>query len=278
MRFDTVAFRPARTGLTVLTGLVLAGMLSNPLERGAWKEMSATQPALVLESIKDALGQGITVGLLGGFRAIAADFFWLRTNSFWEDSDLPGTQTSIKMVTAIDPRPLYFWLNGSRMIAYDMPHWRIARAGGYEATPSLVQRRFDEEQSQVAIKYLEGAFAFHPEHPLLTLEIGNIYLNRLKDLEKASEYYMQATKHPEAPFYAARIYAELLRKLNRKPEAYAFLKNLHPKLDATNPFAQAAIVLERIRELEDELSVPPALRFRPAISTEAKEADTTLAQ
>ncbi|MCX6937668.1 MAG: hypothetical protein NTU80_07175 [Verrucomicrobia bacterium] len=274
MKFNVTAFRPARTGLGVLAGLGLAGLASQPLERAAWTEVRASQPALALDSIKDALGQGITVGLLGGFRAIAADFFWLRTNSLWEDTDLPGTQTSIKIVTAIDPRPLTFWLNGSRMIAYDMPHWRIARAGGYDATPTVVQRRFDEEQAQVAIAYLQGAFAFHPDHPLLTLEIGNIYLNRLKDLENAARYYLQATKHPDAPFYAARIYAELLRKMNRPAEAYAFLKELHPKLDPENPFAQAPVVLERIRALEADLQIPPSLHYLPAQAKKATEALT----
>jgi tetratricopeptide (TPR) repeat protein len=254
--------RPLRNALLILLGLVLAGLVSRPLERAAWADVSAGQPALRLESIKDALGEGITVGLLGGFRAIVADFFWLRTNSLWEDTDLPGTQTSIKIVTAIDPRPLYFWLNGSRMIAYDMPHWRIARAGGYETTPQAVQRRFDEEQARVAINYLQRAYGFHPEHPLVTLEIGNIYLNRLKDLETAAAYYLKASRHPEAPYYAARIYAELLRKLGRKKEAYTFLRELHPRLPVDDIFAQSAVVLERLRDLEAELEIPLSLRYQ----------------
>jgi tetratricopeptide (TPR) repeat protein len=264
VRFEVTAFRLAFNGLVILAGLLIAGIISQPLERAAWAEVSSRQPALQLESLTEALGQGVTAGLLGGFRAIVADFFWLRTNSLWEKSDLPGTQTSIKIVTAIDPRPLYFWLNGSRIIAYDMPHWRIAQVGGYDVTPALVQRRFDEEQAQVAIAYLKGAFAFHPDDPLLTLEIGNIYLNRIKDLEIAAKYYRQASQHPDAPYYAARIYAELLRKLNRKFEAYEFLKQLHPTLPADNLLAQAGLVLARIEEYEDELRIPPQLRYRSA--------------
>ena len=262
MRFDPAALRPFRTGAIVLLGLLGAGLALRPLEAPAWNEVRARQPALRLESLKDALGQGVTVGLLGGFRAIVADLFWIRTNAVWEQYDLPGTQTSIKLVTAIDPRPLYFWLNGSRMIAYDMPNWRIDKAGGYDVVPDAAKRRFDEEQSAIAIKYLEGALGFHPENPLLVLEIGNIHLNRLKDLETAARYYLRASKHPDAPYYAARIYAELLRRLDRKRDAYDFLRTLHPTLPKDDVMAQSSVVMDRIRELEGELQIPEAARYR----------------
>lgn len=261
MKFNFFASRPVRTGALVALGLLAAGIVLRPVEDSAWEKISAGQPQLKLDSLKDALGQGVTVGLLGGFRAIVADFFWIRTNAVWETNDLPGTQTSIKLVTAIDPRPLYFWVNGSRMIAYDMPNWRVDAAGGYKVVPSSVQRRFEEEQSTVAIRYLENAMDFHPDHPMLVLEIANIHLNRLKDVETAAEYYLRATKLPGAPYYAARIYAELLRRLNRPAEAYAFLRALYPTLPKDDFMAQAAVVLGRIRELESELAIPETERF-----------------
>lgn len=263
MKFEPAAFRPLRTGLIVLLGLGAAGLLTRPIEDPAWSAVRAKQPELRLDSLKDALGQGITVGLLGGFRAIVADFFWIRTNTIWETNDLPATQTSIKLVTAIDPRPLYFWLNGSRMIAYDMPNWRIDAAGGYDSVPAAVKRRFDEEQSSVAIAYLKNALDFHPDNPVLILEIANVHLNRLKDVETASRYYHEAAQIPQAPYYAARIYAELLRRLDRKPEAYAFLLRLHPTLPPDNLMAQADVVLGRIRELEQELQIPPERSYQP---------------
>lgn len=254
--------------------LALAGAAVRPFEEPAWQFVRSRQPALKLDSLQGALGQGVTVGLLGGFRAIVADFFWIKTNSVWEDNDLPSTQTFIKLVTAIDPRPLYFWQNGSRMIAYDMPNWRITAAGGYDAVPVAVQRRIDEEQSAVALKYLREAFGHHPNSALLHVEIANIYLNRLKDNASAAEAYRQAALQPDAPYYASRIYAELLRKLGRNEEAYAWLKRLYPTLPKqVDPAkgitsfqvdsAMAAVVLERIRELEGELNVSGDQAFKP---------------
>jgi hypothetical protein len=263
MNFDPLALRPVRTALVVIVALFLAGLLARRVEEPAWQIVKARQPALRLESLGDALGQGVTVGLLGGFRAIVADLFWIRTNVVWEDNDIPKTQTLIKLVTAIDPRPLYFWQNGARMIAYDMPNWRIEAAGGYDAVPPTVQRRFDEEQSALGIKLIEDGRKFHRDDPMLILEIGNIHLNRLKDVETAARYYRLAAEQPNAPHYAARIYGELLRRLNRPREAYDWLREIYVKLPPGDSFAQAETVLGRIRELEIELSIPTAQKFQP---------------
>ncbi len=274
MKFNADAFRPVWTTLVVIALLAVTGAAIRPFEEPAWQVVRAQQPALKLDSLQGALGQGLTVGLLGGFRAIVADFFWIKTNSVWEDNDLPATQTFIKLVTAIDPRPLYFWQNGSRMIAYDMPNWRITAAGGYDIVPQVEQRRIDQEQATVALTYLNEAFGYHPDSALLHVEIANVYLNRLKDNASAADAYRKAAEQPNAPYYAARIYAELLRKLGRNDEAYAWLKQLYQTLPkrvdpakGISEFqvesAMAPVVLERIRELEGELNVTPSESFKP---------------
>lgn len=274
MKSNLIAFRPLWTGLLVAVVLAVAGVAIRPFEEPAWQFVRGKQPALKLDSLQGALGQGVTVGLLGGFRAIVADFFWIKTNAVWEDNDLPATQTFIKLVTAIDPRPLYFWQNGARMIAYDMPNWRIVEEGGYDAVPQARQRRIDQEQSDVALKYLNEGFGHHPDSTLLHIEIANVYLNRLKDTASAAEAYRKAAQRPDAPYYAARIYAELLRRMGRNAEAYAWLKELYPTLpkevDPSKGItefrvqsAMAPVVLERIRELEEEMNVPEMQRFKP---------------
>jgi tetratricopeptide (TPR) repeat protein len=274
VKFNLARLRPLLTGFVVVAVLAVTGLAVRPLEAPAWEWVRARQPALKLDSLQGALGQGLTVGLLGGFRAIAADFFWIQTHTVWEDRDLPATQTFIKLVTAIDPRPLFFWLNGSRMIAYDMPNWRIVDAGGYNAVPQAKQRLIDEEQASVALKYLNEAFDYHPDSALLHVEVANVYLNRLKDTASAAEAYRRAALRPDGPFYAGRIYAELLRKLGRNQEAYDWLKQTYPTLPKTvdrtrgiSEFtvnsAMAPLVLERIRELEAELNIPEAQRFKP---------------
>lgn len=274
MKFEPTAYRPALAGFLVVVVLTITGAVVRPFEEPAWQFVRSKQPALKLDSLQGALGQGVTVGLLGGFRAIVADFFWIKTNSVWEDTDLPKTQTFIDVVTTVDPRPLYFWQNGARMIAYDMPNWRITEEGGYDKVPKARQRQIDEEQSGVALRYLNKAFGHHPDSAMLHVEVANVYLNRLKDSASAAEAYRRASEQPNAPFFAARIYAELLRRMGRNAEAYDWLKKLYPTLpkaaDAARGItafqvesAMAPVVMERIRELEKELNIPEGESFKP---------------
>lgn len=248
---------------TVAT-LAATGLALRPLERPAWAELAARGSIVDAAGIEGAVGQGVVAGLLGGFRALAADFLWLKANSSWEEMDLPATQTTIRAVTAIDPRPLYFWVNGARMIAYDMPAWRIERAGGLDAVPASVQARIDEEQARVALAMLADAQQVHPGNPTLVIEVANIHLRRLGDMATAARLYREAAELPGAPFYAARIHAELLRNLGRRQEALDWLRNVHPALPRDVPEAMEPIVLARIRELEDELGVAAAERYNPS--------------
>ena len=283
MKFKLLELRPLRIGTVVVATLLVAGWALRPLENPAWQAVRAGQPSIKLDSLQGALGQGLTVGLLGGFRAIVADFFWIKTNSVWSDNDLPVTQTLIKLVTAIDPRPLYFWQNGARMIAYDMPNWRIAEAGGYDVVSKAAQRQIEREQSAVALNYLNEALGYHPDSVLIYVEMANVYLNRLKDVASAAEIYHKAALQPDAPYYVARIYGELLRRQGRNAEAYVWLRQLYPTLPkeakdsasgrqatgkprptaAEIEMAMAPVVLERIRELEKELKTAQYHIFIP---------------
>lgn len=253
----------AARAVGVLLGLAAAGLALRPLEAPAWEAQQRLQPALRWKSVEGAMGQGVSLGLLGGFRSLVADLLWLRANACWEHCDADGTRAALALVAAVDPRPVDFWLNGARMIGYDMPVWRIDALGGEAAVPAGVRRRVGEEQARAAITHLERAFVHHPDHPLLQIEIANLELQRLEDVASAADWYRRAALQPTAPFYAARVHAELLRRLGREREAHAWLVALHPKLPLQNPYAMADTVLARIRELEESLALAPAARYQP---------------
>lgn len=251
--------------LPAVVVLLLAGLLLRSLETPAWSVQVRQQPALQWRSVEGAMGQGISLGLLGGFRALAADLLWLRANASWERCDIAGTHSALALVAAVDPRPVAFWLNGARMIGYDMPFWRIDSLGGEAAVPATVVRRVMDEQARAAIAHLEKAFVHHPDDPLVHIEIANLQLQRLDDLAGATEHYRLAALQPGAPFYAARLYAELLRRQGRERAAYDWLVALHPTLpsEEENPYGQADTVLARIRDLEEKLALAPAARYQP---------------
>ena len=243
--------------------LALAGNALNGLASPVWNDARKRQPALRLNSSVAAAGQGITLALLGGFRAIVADALWIRMYVLWETRDLAATQSLIQLVAAIDPRPLYFWLNGARILAHDFSAWRVEQAGGYEAVGKAGEEKVNREQGALAITHLEAARAFHPASADLWIERANIELHRLRDLDAAAESYRRAWEQPNAPYYAARIHAELLRRQGRKAEALAWLVKLHPGLPPGDDAAARDVVLARIRDLERELGIPAAQAYQP---------------
>lgn len=248
----------------VFVVLTLCGWATRPLVAPAWREVRAREPALQADTLERSLGQGITFAILGGFRAVVADFLWLETYARWERDDLPGTQKMIDLVTTIDPRPLYFWINGARIIAYDMPHWRYRAAERERRLTDALRQRIDREQARAALELLERGLGVHPDAPLLLIEMANIHQRRLQDTATAAEYYHRAALQPDAPYYAGRIYAVLLEQLGRHQEAYNWLRDLYPTLPPDNPMANAPFVLDRIRRLERLLDIPEERRFQPA--------------
>ena len=255
---------------SILIILVLLGLLMRPIEVSAWKAVKAGQSEMNLEALEGALGQGLVVGVLGGFRAILADFLWIRTNTIWERRDRTKLDSMVRLVTTLDPRPDFFWINGSRMIAYDVPNWRIREEGGYSEVPEDRQQVIDLEQSAQAFDLIDQALNFHPENAKLYLEKAQIYLNRLKDDANAAKWFLRASEQDDAPYFAARIHAELLRKQGLDVEAYDFLKNLHIELPNI-PSAQKGIILERIIDLEKTLEIPFWERFTPSEEPSVKE-------
>jgi len=251
-----------RRGGTVLLILVGLGLATRPIEAPAWEAVKSRQPEMRPAGLEDALGQGVVLGVVGGLRTIVADFLWIQLNSIWEDKDRAALDPMIRLVTSLDPRPEFFWINGARMTAYDVPHWRIAEEGGYDAVSEARTEAINREQAEQAFALLEEAREFHPGNPRFPLEVAQIHMTRLKDWDAAAEWFLKAWRL-DGPYYSARLHAELLGRAGREREAYAFLRELFRELPDDEPFAQKGVVLERIRELEAELGVSETERFRP---------------
>lgn len=200
------------------------------------------------EQLVALAGQGGMPAMLGGLRSVVASGFWLRAQRAWEQRDASGMEMLIGLTVAADERPLYFWLNGARMMANDVPAWLPPTA------PGSVRSRTNEEQARRALRLLERGLRWHGTDASLYVEMANIHLHRRGDLVTAARCYRQAAEQPGAPYYAGRIYAELLRELGRPQEALAWLRQLLPTLPAADPAARRDVVLGRIQALERELA------------------------
>ncbi len=250
------------TWLVTVAGLALAGSALHGLEAPLWSRVRARQPALRLDSHWAAAGQGLLLGVLGGFRTAAADLAWLRMAHAWEEQDGVATDAWLRCASILDPAVLGFWINGARILAYDVPEWRLAAAGGPGAVPAAARARLYQGQARSALDRLAEAREFHRDSAALWIEQANLELNRLGDVRAAAASYRRAAEQPRAPYYAARLHGELLRRLGEKPRALAWLVQLHPRLPANVESAGAALVLARIRTLERELAVPAARAYR----------------
>ncbi|HEY4248521.1 MAG TPA: hypothetical protein VGM64_16980 [Lacunisphaera sp.] len=239
----------SRIGVAVVAfaTLLVARGLVQPIERQLSVDGAADK--FNSEQFVVAAGQGGTLALLGGMRSMLASGCWLQTNLAWEKCDLIGTTKLIELTVAADERPLYFWLNGARMIANDMPEWRMTGLA-----PRAYRAVVNEEQAQLALRFLEKGLRWHGADTEIYVEMANIHLRRRGDLEAAAHFYRLAAEQPGAPYYAARIYGQLLHEMHRPAEALAWLRQTLPMLPQNDPMAARDLVEDRIRSLERELA------------------------
>jgi len=202
-----------------------------------------------------------SLGVLAGFRGLAADLAWLRGYMAWEQRDVAKTQTSIELAAALDGRPLCFWINGARIIACDMPAWEKEALDPTAVHDPNLLRSIEEKYAGRALAHLEKAMRRHPRNAALWIERANIEYGRLHDAAAAARSYRLAAESPHAPYYAARLHAEMLHRAGRSSEALLWLKELYPRLPKHIEAACSDVVLGRIHALEDELSVPMENRF-----------------
>ena len=254
-----------RTVIIVTALLICTAFLSQPLENRAWQEVDSQQWRGNIKVVEDTLGQGLTVGILGGFRAILADLAWLQLSTAWANEDRIKLSAMIRLVTTLDPRPEFFWINAARMVAYDVPAWRIRKSGGYNALLDIQKSAIDEEQASQAFEILKRGINFHPNTASLPMEIGLIYMNRLQNDKLAAKWFYEASKFPDAPEFVVRIYAELLRRQGKLVEAYKYLTQIYPSLINASDYQQS-LVLERIQMLENDLNIMNENRFKLPMS------------
>lgn len=249
MCFAAASARLGRAGVLIVA-LAGGAALLRPLEKPL---AAALDPSVPVRDLAGVAGPGELLAVLGGFRTVVAGGCWLETDLAWEHRDPTATRALLELTVTIDPRPIYYWLNGARILAYDLPAWRSD-----PEAPSAVRRRDRVAAADDALAFLAKARASHAGDPAFWIELGNLHLRGTGDLEAAARCYREAARRPGAPYYAGRIHGELLRLLGRRAEALAWLRELLPTLPAGDPAAARDLVQARIRALEATPGTPPA--------------------
>lgn len=254
MRFGAVnsSRRPTWVVL-VTTWLVLGGAWGGLGER-LLPPMGQEAPIRSLPRASDENAAAGALATLGGLRTVLADLAWLQAAGAWESQDPIGTIAALRLATLLDPASLYFWINGARILAYDLPAWGHARDEPSGLRPESVRRRWNQEAGRRAIDWLAQAERQHPGRAAVWVERAQIELHVLEDRRAAAASFRRAWESDEHPWFAARLHAGLLRSLGEREAALAFLVQLYPQLPADDPAAEKELVAERIRRLRAELS------------------------
>ncbi|GAB5562122.1 MAG: hypothetical protein SynsKO_37690 [Synoicihabitans sp.] len=184
---------------------------------------------------------------VGGIRELGADLRWVRTYSAWHRRDFERMRVELRWVTTLNPRPLVFWLNGARMLGYDVAAWRREQVGD-----SAAQANINREQWREAVAFLRLARQHHPDSAALWIEEAVISLRLLNAENVALHALARAQRCRDVPAFVPRVRAELLAKQNRLREASAVLRQA---LMDTGPREReiAAVLRVRLAEIEDQL-------------------------
>lgn len=243
-----MSFRTRALWLSLLASCLL-GWLARPLATPGGSEPSSRS----LRAIGPALGQGITLAALGGYSDVAANLVWIRMNRYWERRQREEVIARLRIATALSPDSAFFWVNGARLIANDMPVWEIGddRMGELQTTPEgrAIQARY----ARLALEFLDDAPPGVARSLDLLVERAVIHWRKLHDLPAAIEILGELVARPDTPHYLRRIYAELLVRDGRAAEALAFLERHYATLRDDDPEALKHVVAERIRALRRAL-------------------------
>lgn len=139
------------------------------------------------------------------------------------------------------------------MLAYDVPQWEIAALDRQGPLPGAVRRRVCLGWADRGLALLESARRHHPASVGVLMEMAALQLGAKADPVAAVASLRAAAELKNAPPCAVRLHAQILRRLGRSAEAYAWLCDGYAKLTASWSLEDQAILQLRIREIAEEL-------------------------
>lgn len=210
---------------------------------GALLDLAAPAPAASV-ALSPA---GRLFSALGEAREWVADWGWLKANVAWERRDAATVRAWLATVRAASPGRGYFRRNSARMLAYDLPAWRVEAE---PTAPAGARLRWRQLGAEEALAWLAPE---EHDDAGTWIEAGAISLYALQDRERAIRCFGRAAALPDAPWHAGRIHAQLLVESGRLREAAGFLRRWVPSLPTGEPAAQRALMEERLAALERQL-------------------------
>jgi len=219
---------------------------------------------VVTRQLRDQLSQGLTIGILAGFRNIVADFVWLQVTVAWEKYEWFKMDALINLVTSLEPRSILFWDNGGWQLAWNVS---IFVKEDVIHQPNELRRLHDARfWIYRGLDVYRRGIENNPESWILRAHTALLYQQRLSDFREAAVYYQQAADMPGAPVFYERFPAIMEQNAGDDRAAYAAWRALWLRLtpaERTQPVHEPDRIEKEIRRLEDKLAIPPEKRIFP---------------
>jgi hypothetical protein len=213
--------------------LAVSGLVLSRVGGAASRWQAANQPAFQAESLQNVAGQGLLLGIFGGYRSIIADFAWVRAYIHWTRQDRASCETLMRLSITLDPDNIYFWKNTANAIAFDMPHWeaRERRRDGALTLDPIVEAQLAREYGERGLELYARAAARHPDFQAwLWTDCALVCLLRMKEPLRGAEYYRMAAECPKPLWFAAYARVNVLCDLGMRKEAVEWLRGYIEKL------------------------------------------------
>lgn len=246
-----------KRGLIALAAIFAFGALKLPAERALaleHRESHFVEPELNLD-LREKIGQLGFVAAFSGFRAVLADFLFIKAHVAWERTEWGRVLFLFRQVTALQPHVPLFWDTAAWHMA-----WNASAAALNDPSQPRQALRVQAERDYFALgkDFLERGIKNNPRNPKLYESMAMLYRDKYNDHAHASEFYRKAADCPGAPSYDKRFSAyELSYCEGWEPQAYIQLRRLYDE----GPQERLPTLIKRLKYLEAKLNIPKDQRI-----------------
>jgi hypothetical protein len=243
--------------LVALVAILAFGALKFPAERALaleHRESHFVDPELNLD-FREKIGQLGFVAALSGFRAVLADFLFIKAYAAWERTEWGRVLFLFRQITALQPHVPLFWDTAAWHMA-----WNASAAALNDPSQPRQALRVKAQRDYFALgkDFLERGIKNNPRSPKLYESMAMLYRDKYNDHAHASEFYRKAADCPGAPSYDKRFSAyELSYCEGWEPQAYIQLRRLYDEGEQE----RLPTLIKRLKFLEAKLNIPKKQRI-----------------
>ncbi|MEM9398778.1 MAG: hypothetical protein AAF984_01095 [Verrucomicrobiota bacterium] len=202
---------------------------------------------------RDAMGQGLMLAALSGFRGVAANFAWHDVTKAWENQQWSRVKKNIELAVLAQPRVDFFWDFGAWHLAWNASSSALRNGDN----PSEFGRNKESKMwIEEGRKLLERGISINPESSELYARMADLHARRLHDFYTAAEFYKKASDLPDSKHFLIRFPGYMYFEAGDTQAEYAYWMEVWPKLSpAEKQSPQWERVKRRIFTLRKELSI-----------------------